>query len=249
MEVIVLGASAAYPRSGGACSGYLIRDKNANLLIDCGTGVLSNLFRWIDPVHLDAIAITHLHTDHFLDLYPLRYYLYYEKKPSSPIPVLIPANGEKHILRLVSEESQDFFSQVFRFSDINTESTKKIGSLRLKSFLVPHYKETYGLLVEGSKKVVYSSDCGFGCKPVLRKEALGADLIICEATLQKKIDSLTEGHLTAEQAGEVAAAVKAKKLLLTHIWGGLDPKISKSQAEKIFGGEVLFAVENQKLEV
>ena len=103
MELIVLGASAAYPRPGGACSGYLVRDSNTNLLVDCGTGILSNLFRWVDPAYLDAIVITHLHTDHFLDIYPLRYYLQYEKRLVSPIPVFVPSGGEQHILKLISE--------------------------------------------------------------------------------------------------------------------------------------------------
>lgn len=247
MELIVLGASAAYPRPGGACSGYLVRDSNTNLLVDCGTGILSNLFRWVDPAYLDAIVITHLHTDHFLDIYPLRYYLQYEKRLVSPIPVFVPSGGEQHILKLISEESVDIFSEVFRFIPINEEINREVGSLQLIFFPVPHYKRTYGVVVTGEKRIVFSSDCGLRCKPILKKMAFAADLLVCEATLQERTELLEEGHLTAEQAGEIAAAAKIKKLLLSHIWGSLNPEFSKTQAKKIFGGEVEVGKENQRV--
>ncbi len=247
MDVIVLGASAAYPRCGGACSGYLVRDRGTNLLIDCGTGVLSNLFRWLDPINLDAVVITHLHTDHFLDLYPLSYYYQYENRPDSPIKVLVPRHGKQHVLKLVSKESTDSFSQIFEFIPMSPGAPTSVGSVLLKPFHVPHFKDTYGLLVTGSKKIAYTSDCGIGAKSVMKKEALRADLLISEATLQEKIGLLEKGHLTAEQAGEIAAVAQAKKLLLTHIWASLDKNISSNQAEKIFGGPVLIAEENQKL--
>jgi ribonuclease BN (tRNA processing enzyme) len=249
MELIVLGASAAYPRFGKACSGYLIREGKINILIDCGTGVLSNLFQWTDPVCLNAIVITHLHTDHFLDIYPLRYYLQYDRKTDSPLLVLAPPSAEEHILKLVSGESREQFTNIFRFMPIDQMSRTNIGPLSLNFFMVPHFAETFGVGVANEKRIVFSSDCGFESKSVLKKVAFGADLLVCEATLQEKIVSLEKGHLTAEQAGEIAAEAKVEKLMLTHIWSSLNPEVSKNLAEKVFGGEVILATENQKLEI
>jgi ribonuclease BN (tRNA processing enzyme) len=79
--------------------------------------------------------------------------------------------------------------------------------------------------------------------------AFAVDLLVCEATLQEGTESLEEGHLTAEQAGEIAAAAKIKKLLLSHIWGSLNPEVSKTQAKKIFGGEVEVGKENQRMKI
>ncbi len=249
MELVVLGASAAYPLYGKACSGYLLRDGKTNILIDCGTGVLSNLFRWVDPVCLDAIVITHLHTDHFLDIYPLRYYLQYERRIASPLLVLAPPNGEEHILKLVSEENRSLFVQIFRFVLMDEMAGIDIGSLKLSFFMVPHFKETFAVTVTDGKKVTFSSDCGIECKPVLKEATFGADLLVCEATLQERTDFLEKGHLTAGQAGEIAAEAQVKKLMLTHIWSSLSPEVSKDQAEKVFGGEVIIAKENEELEI
>jgi len=249
MELIVLGTSAAYPRCGGACSGYLLRDGNTNILIDCGTGVLSNLFKWADPACLNAMIITHLHTDHFLDIYPLRYYLQYERRMASPLLVLAPPSGEEHILKLISEENRSLFTEIFRFISIDETAGVNIGSLQLNFFMVPHFKETFAVVVTHEKRIVFSSDCGFECKPVLKKAAFGAGLLVCEATLQGRDALLEKGHLTAEQAGEMAAEAKVEKLMLTHIWSSLSPEVSKNQAKKVFGGEVIIATENQKLEI
>lgn len=249
MELVVLGTSAAYPRCGRACSGYLLRDNKTDILVDCGTGVLSNLFRWADPACLSAIIITHLHTDHFLDIYPLRYYLQYERRMDSPLLVLAPPGGEEHIRKIISEENRSLFADIFRFVSIDEMTGVNIGSLKVIFFMVPHFKETFAVAVADGRKVVFTSDCGFECKPVLKKAAFGAHLLVCEATLQERKDFLEKGHLTAEQAGQIAAEAKVEKLMLTHIWSSLDPQVSQSQAEKAFGGEVIIATENQKMEI
>lgn len=64
--VTALGTSAAFPGPNDACSGWLLQSEAANILVDCGTGVVANLQRFIDPAQLSAVIITHMHADHFL---------------------------------------------------------------------------------------------------------------------------------------------------------------------------------------
>ena len=73
MEITVLGCWAPYPRAGGACSGYLIRGGGQNILLEAGNGSLSRLMGFLDFRRLDAVIISHLHPDHYLDLFPLRH--------------------------------------------------------------------------------------------------------------------------------------------------------------------------------
>ncbi len=249
MELIVLGSSAAYPSFGKACSGYLLREDKTQILVDCGTGVLSNLFKWADPAALNAIVLTHMHTDHFLDIYPLRYYLQYEAGISSPIPVFAPKSGKEHILQLVNEKRKGIFTEFFEFDSIYEGMNIDVGPMALDFFMVPHAGETFGVIVTGRKRVVFSADCGLGAKSILKSAAFGADLLVCEATLQDGNASLEKVHLTAEQAGEIAQEAQVKKLMLSHIWSGLNWQVSQSQAEKVFGGRVILAAENLKLEI
>ncbi|HTD79390.1 MAG TPA: MBL fold metallo-hydrolase, partial [Chloroflexota bacterium] len=61
LSLTILGASPAAPNIGGACSGYLVRDGEANALLDCGSGVAGRVAQHLPPAQLRAIAISHMH--------------------------------------------------------------------------------------------------------------------------------------------------------------------------------------------
>ena len=46
------------------------RTGDTSLLLDCGNGVFGKLRRFRDYIDVDAVVISHLHADHFLDLVP-----------------------------------------------------------------------------------------------------------------------------------------------------------------------------------
>ena len=86
MRITVLGKSPSWEDAGGACSGYLIEDGGVSLLLDCGNGVFSKLRLFRDYTDLDAVLLSHLHADHFLDLVPYAYALTYAPR-QQPVPV------------------------------------------------------------------------------------------------------------------------------------------------------------------
>ena len=86
MRITVLGKSPAWQDAGGACSGYLVEEDGYALLLDCGNGVFSKLRRYRDYVDVDAVLISHLHADHFLDLIPFSYALSYAPR-QQPVAV------------------------------------------------------------------------------------------------------------------------------------------------------------------
>ncbi len=86
MRLTVLGKSPSWQDAGGACSGYLLEDETTTVLIDAGNGVFSKLREQIDYVDVDAVVISHLHADHFLDLIPYAYALSYAPR-QQPVPV------------------------------------------------------------------------------------------------------------------------------------------------------------------
>ena len=56
------------------------------MLVDCGNGVFGKLRERMDYVDVDAVVISHLHADHFLDLVPYSYALTYAPR-QQPVPV------------------------------------------------------------------------------------------------------------------------------------------------------------------
>ena len=73
------------------------------------------------------------------------------------------------------------------------------------------------------------------CEGALRL-AEGADLLVCEATFADEDAGLAApyGHLTARQAGRVAARAGARRLVLTHFsqrYGDLSPLLAQAREE------------------
>jgi ribonuclease BN (tRNA processing enzyme) len=65
---------------------------------------------------------------------------------------------------------------------------------------------------------------------------------LCEAAIQGIRDADTYPyHLTAFEAGEIAAATGAHELVLTHISSRLDPQLSIDQAAGAFVGPISYA--------
>src|SRR5579859_606591 len=101
MRLTVLGASSACQNPDGACSGYLLEQDGVALLIDCGSGVLSRLQRYVAPEQVHAIISSHMHADHTLDLLPYHYYLAFSAqlgRASRPPALYLPPGGHERLL-------------------------------------------------------------------------------------------------------------------------------------------------------
>ncbi len=248
MKLTILGSSAAYPGPGQACSGYLIESSKAKFLIDLGTGSLANLFKWVDPSDLDALIISHLHHDHFLDIYPLRYHYEFDgSKPDFRLKTLAPKGALNLITSIISEDAKAKMADTFDFTDISDGSMVDILGLKLSFNLTRHNQEAYAVTVQNEKKLVYTADTGI--YEGLTEIAKGADLLLAEATLQDAHLGLSNDHLTARQAGALAKEAGAKRLALTHIWPTYDRTVSLAQAKASGYDEVEIAKENAVFEI
>src|SRR5207249_5792746 len=73
MRLTVLGRSPARPNPGEACAGYIVEGGRSRVMLDAGPGTVAQLLRRNTPDELDAVVISHMHTDHCLDLVTLLY--------------------------------------------------------------------------------------------------------------------------------------------------------------------------------
>ena len=103
MEITVLGKSPSWQDAGGACSGYLVEQDDYTLLLDCGSGVFSKLRSVRDYAAVEAVLISHLHADHFLDLVPFSYALIHgtHRSAGQPPPALHVPQGAAAVFRRV----------------------------------------------------------------------------------------------------------------------------------------------------
>ncbi len=248
MKITALGVSSAYPKAGGACSGWLIQQDDTYLLVDCGTGVLSNLQKIIPFQAITAIVITHFHADHFLDLVPFRFALKYGLPPeerSRPF-LYVPPDSSKKLDEFADhfDPSDGFFSGVFDLQEYQPNVPFRVGSLLVETTPVVHYTPAYAVAVCTDKKVVFSGDTG-PCEELV-KFAEGADLLVCEATdSSEEVNSDFRGHLTPEEAGETARRAGVKRLVITHLWPHRDTQEVLSLAIQSFGPDTELAQEGK----
>lgn len=122
MQLTVLGRWSPYPPSGGACPGYLVTAGATRILLDCGSGVVAALHRVCHAHDLTAAVITHLHPDHFSDVYTLQNALRFGRAPDPAAPPLLLylPDGAGPILAaaLPTESSRREFAARFAFRSL-----------------------------------------------------------------------------------------------------------------------------------
>jgi ribonuclease BN (tRNA processing enzyme) len=243
MELTVLGSSGSYGApAGGACSGYLVRTARSALWLDCGNGTLANLQRHAAVEDLTAVVITHWHPDHCVDVYGLHVLLKYGLQRAG-VPLYAPEGTEDRLGTLVDGD----WGGVYDWSAVGDGDAVTVHDCGLRFSRTAHPPPTMAVeLSADGKRLVYTADTGPDWSPEVFGP--GADLVLSEATFQR--DNENSGvHLSARQAGERARAAQARRLMLTHLWPGLDPTASVVEGPEAFGREVLLAAPHQRTRI
>ena len=254
MRVRVVGSSASVPRPGRACSCTLIRTREANILLDLGSGAMAKLRETIDYPEIDAIVITHMHADHFLDLIPLRYGLKYGPLVRDGRMALWLPPGGAAILRaltatFISEGSEDFLDSVYDVREYDPHGEVYAGNMTLTFAKTVHFIDAFAVKAErDGSSVVYSSDTA----PSKEVEDLAhaCSLLMSECTLGLGSENgFDRGHLSAVEAGEMAQHAGARRLLLTHYGSEFAPEELVDAARTVYRGPTAAADDGTEVTV
>jgi ribonuclease BN (tRNA processing enzyme) len=262
VRITVLGKSPAWQDAGGACSGYLIEEDGTTLLLDCGNGVFGKLRQHVDYTDVDAVLVTHVHADHFIDLIPYSYALLLTPR-QQPVPVaghpgtdeparprLIAPPGARQTFRTVVGAWGDemLIEEAFLIEEYKS-STVSVGPLEARFSEVPHFILTYAVNLSspGGGRVTFSADCR-PCEELV-DAARDTDLLLVEATLPRPERTGIRGHLTPSEAGDHARRAGARRVVLTHISDELDAEWAREEGSQAFGAPVQIAREGDVFEV
>jgi ribonuclease BN (tRNA processing enzyme) len=219
LRLTVLGCSTAEAHPDWPASGYLVEWAETRLLLDVGHGVVRRLQRSMRPDELGAVIVGHMHADHFLDLVALRYLFPWGATPARPLPVYLPQGGRDRLDALASaiSERAGFFDASFAISEFDPDATLAIGPLVIRFVRGRHYVPAWAVVVEApdGARLAYTGDTG--PSDTVAEAVRGADLLLVEAALRRPSDDDRErGHLTAEEAVEMATRAWARAALLVH---------------------------------
>jgi len=237
MLLSVLGAGPAYTdREGASGACYLVSFGSTRLLLDLGQGSFPRIFPHLAPQDLDAVVVSHLHPDHFIDLVPLRHYLRYEFTPALRMRVLGPSDlGERldalHAYRGFAAEALDMTTL--------GDTVHRVGEVAVQGRLVTHTDESYAIRVapvEGGPGLVYSGDCGRAedIAPLVRR----GDTILSEASFGPGPVPPGAIHIDGPAVGRLATSTAAVRVLLTHLQMGHDPDATVAACRSAYDGPV-----------
>jgi len=242
VRLTVVGCSGSYPGPDSPASCYLLEQDDPDdpdgrtwrILLDLGSGALGALHHYADPLAVDAVAISHLHPDHCLDLcgfYVLRKYHPAGAQPR--LPVYGPGGTGERMARAYDLPDGPGMAHEFDFRTYDTSFS--VGPFTIEAIPVVHPVEAYGLRVTaGDASIAYTGDtapCG-----ALDRLAAGADLLLAEASFRDGDDNPPEIHLTGRDAGELAARADVGRLVITHIPPWFDKGGMLAEARAVWDG-------------
>ncbi|MEX1376097.1 MAG: MBL fold metallo-hydrolase [Eubacteriales bacterium] len=212
IKLTVLGNRGGYPGLYEACSGYLVETAKTKILLDCGSGVYQKLMQRIKLEELDAIVLSHLHSDHISDALVLRYALQIKKLPKIKLFMPEKPEAESFILKNTNE---------FDITIIKENEKHKIKDVIMDFAKVRHSVVSYATKIKtATNVVVYSGDTEY--TPAIGKFAKYCDLLVCDAAFNEDTYFKGAPHASAKQAAQMAREAEAAKLLLTHFTPGTD---------------------------
>ena len=242
MDLTIVGCAGSFPSAESPASCYLLQapyeGRTYSLVMDLGNGALGPLQRYVDPTEVDAVALSHLHADHCLDM--CGYYVFRKYRPAGAlprIPVYGPSDAAGHLARAYDLDVPPGMSEQFDFAAWDDGGSVELGPFRITTRRMAHPVEAYALRVEhGGRAIVYSGDTG--PTDALIELAHGADALLCEASFVESATNPPGIHLTGKEAGEHAARAAAGRLLVTHIPAWTDRETIAAEAKGAYAGSI-----------
>ena len=247
MRITVAGSSCSVPRIDRACSAYLVEDGDFAFSLDFGTGAFANMRRYVDYDKLDAVVISHMHADHFLDLIPLRYAVRYgSKRRSTRLPVWMPPGGIAMLRSMTSvfanEGNGDFLDEAFDLREFDPTKTLPLGDGQLRFAPTTHFITSFAIRYErNGTSITYSADTAPDQRVV--ELARGTNLFLCEATLladEEEVGGI-RGHSSSKEAAQMAATAGVGRLVLTHYSQDATALDLADGARSIYKGDIQVA--------
>ncbi len=269
-QVVVLGTGTPVPDVYRSGSSIAVIHKGQAYLFDVGAGsvrrAIEARYKYdilaLYPHLIRAVFITHMHSDHVMDLTELTMTYWWRRNPQllayGPKGMRNFFEGMEKMVaadidfRLNGVQPVDnrrgFLAQVTEISDgIIFEE----NGLTVEAFTVPHgtIKPAFGYkIVTEDMSIVISGDTAKS--EIIPQKAKGVDLLFHEVISDVGFARLspfwqryhTSAHTLASDVGRIAQLAQPKKLVLYHgLYYGVDEETVVEDARRYFDGEVLLA--------
>jgi ribonuclease Z len=261
--VTLTGTGVPHPSPGRAGPGVLVRHGDTALQFDAGRGAVLRLTEAGAMAHqLDAVFLTHVHSDHLVDLADvvMTRWIQGTLHPASPLPIVAPEGESTRFARRmldafaddiavrvehVQDHAPELDIRPFALPTAPTEVWRNAdGSVVVEAVGVHHepVKEAVAYRITTPTGIVVISGDTRVCDEV-RDLAAGADVLVHEACRASAMAPLIAGtpfeaifdyHADTVKLGAMAEAAGIGQLVLTH----LAPPPLDAAGEQAFADDV-----------
>jgi ribonuclease Z len=275
MQLTLLGTGCPAVHANRYGPAQIVRHGDTTLLVDCGSGVTQRMAQaGISGRDIDAVLLTHMHSDHVIDLFQLVISSWHQGR-DRPMRVFGPQGTYAYVDGMVSlwqsemerriehERRPSALALQTEVIELKPDEMVEFGAMRVRAVEVDHkpVRHAYGYAFETDEaKLVISGDT----RPcdTLTEAARGADLLLHEVFVHREMQPI-EGRRTAEtieavasyhtlssDVGKVAAKAGAKWLALTHfVPPDCDTEALHREVAADFSGKVTMGEDLMTLDV
>lgn len=241
MRVTLLGTGCPQVSTRRYGPSNLLRWNDRQFLVDCGSGVTQRLLgAGSAGKNIDALFLTHLHSDHIVDLFQLIISSWHQGR-DRPQRIFGPPGTRQYLhglmalwrpeleQRIAHEKRPSTIALELDIIEVEPGIVLRDGDLAVIAVPVRHQpvKAAYGyVFTDGRQKVVFSGDTAF-C-PELILAAKDADALVHECFIHREmlaspgvrgpetIENVASYHTLSTEVGKVAVQAHARCLILNH---------------------------------
>jgi ribonuclease Z len=237
LTVVLLGTGSPLPDPHRAGPSTLLRGEGLNVLVDCGRAVVMRLTAaGVLPLMLDAVLLTHLHSDHICDLNDVITTRWVMTTAPSPLTIYGPVGTKRVVDGILAMLASDIEYRLAHHADLNYAPDPvvvevspgdefNVGDLHVRVGATDHrpVEPTVAYRVErDGTSVVFAGD-GVPCAELDElvstatayvQTAIRDDLVA--KVPSARFQDILDYHSTVAQAADTAERAGVGTLILTH---------------------------------
>ena len=208
MRLTIIGCSGSMSGPQSSASSYLVQAEGVDadgavrtysIVLDLGPGSMGQLLRHLDPAELDAIAISHCHADHMVDLVGMHVYRRWLPTGAlGPVACLGPSELLERLQGVDGVPPSERYATEFGFVTAVPGRSYSVGPLVISPFEALHPVEAYGYRIEGpieedpSRRVSLASTGDTDICQTMSDMAQGVDLLLAVAAFVDEPEACAE---------------------------------------------------------
>ena len=254
---------------------HLVQHQGVSLLVDCGSGVTQRLLAAGCPGRdIDALLLTHLHSDHLIDLYQLIVSSWHQGR-ERPQRIFGPPGTRSYVegvmalwrqeleQRIAHERRPSTTALEVEVEEIVDGWTLQLGDLAIEAIAVDHrpVRHAFGFVFEaGGRRLVFSGDTR-PCES-LEAAARGVNLLVNEVFVHRDmpviegvrsaetVANVAAYHTLSSDVGKLASRAGVRCLALTHF---VPPHADRAkllaEVRRDFGGTVILGEDLMRIDL